>query len=182
MASINYSLNLVKDLRLWRYYGIASMVSTPFFFPTYTCMHSQACDASHAMGAQFGTHLIGGFKVLRTYDRASGLRWRHRSCFRKRECELDGVFQNVNDKVLTRQCPCLRAFDSWSVCGILEDSTASDRNRGTHEFTQVRPPEGKDLHPAFLILYCLYNWSYYNGAQMGSGYGRKRDGVWQGYS
>jgi hypothetical protein len=26
-------------------------------------------------------------------------------------------------------------------------------------------------------LYCLYNWGYYNGAQMGSGYGRKRDGV-----
>jgi hypothetical protein len=35
------------------------------------------------------------------------------------------------------------------------------------------PPEGKDLHPACLILYCLYNWSCYNGAQMGSGYGRK---------
>jgi hypothetical protein len=74
------------------------MVSTPFFSPTYTCMHSQAWDASHAMGAQFGTHLIGGFKVLRTYDRASGLRWRHRSCFRKRERELDGVFPNVNMK------------------------------------------------------------------------------------
>jgi hypothetical protein len=37
------------------------------------------------------------------------------------------------------------------------------------------PPEGKDLHPACLILYCLYNWSCYNGAQMGSGSGRKRD-------
>jgi hypothetical protein len=35
------------------------------------------------------------------------------------------------------------------------------------------PPEGKDLHPACLILYYLYNWSCYNGAQMGSGYGRK---------
>jgi hypothetical protein len=69
--------------------------------------------------------------------------------------------------------PMFSAFDSWSVCGRLADSTASDKNRGTHEFTQVRPPEGKDLHPACLILYCLYNWSCYNGAQMGSGYGRK---------
>jgi hypothetical protein len=36
------------------------------------------------------------------------------------------------------------------------------------------PPEGKDLHPACLILYCLYNWSCYNGVQMGSDYGQKR--------
>jgi hypothetical protein len=35
------------------------------------------------------------------------------------------------------------------------------------------PPEGKDLHPACLILYCLYSWSCYNGAQIESGYGRK---------
>jgi hypothetical protein len=39
------------------------------------------------------------------------------------------------------------------------------------------PPEGKDLHPACLILYCWYMWSCYNGTQMGSGYGRKR---WRG--
>jgi hypothetical protein len=25
------------------------------------------------------------------------------------------------------------------------------------------PPKGKDLHPACLILYCLYSWSCYNG-------------------
>jgi hypothetical protein len=42
---------------------------------------------------------------------------------------------NPVDEVLTRQCPCLRAFDSWSICGCLADSTASDRNRDTHEFT-----------------------------------------------
>jgi hypothetical protein len=35
------------------------------------------------------------------------------------------------------------------------------------------PSEGKDLHPACLILYCLYSWSCYNGAQIGSDYGRK---------
>jgi hypothetical protein len=39
------------------------------------------------------------------------------------------------------------------------------------------PLKGKDLHPACLILYCLYNWSCYNGAQMGSGYSQKRDDV-----
>jgi hypothetical protein len=44
------------------------------------------------------------------------------------------------DEVLTRQCPCLGAFDSWREHGRLADSTASDRNMGTHEFTQVRPP------------------------------------------
>jgi hypothetical protein len=26
-------------------------------------------------------------------------------------------------------------------------------------------------------LYCLYSWSCYNSAHMGSSYGRKRDGV-----
>jgi hypothetical protein len=35
-------------------------------------------------------------------------------------------------------------------------------------------PESKDLHPACLILYCLYNWSCYNGAQMRSGGGGRR--------
>jgi hypothetical protein len=69
--------------------------------------------------------------------------------------------------------PMFRAFDSWRERGRLADSTASDRNRGTHKVTQVWPPEGNDLHPACLILYCLYTWCCYNGAQMGSGYGRK---------
>jgi hypothetical protein len=73
--------------------------------------------------------------------------------------------------------PMFRSFDSWRERGRLADLTASERNRGTQEFTQVCPLEGKDLHPACLILYCWYNWSCYNGAQMGSGYGRKRDGV-----
>jgi hypothetical protein len=46
-------------------------------------------------------------------------------------------------------------------------------------FETYHPPEGKDLHPACLFLYCLYNWGCYNGAQMGFGYGRKRDGLCQ---
>jgi hypothetical protein len=46
---------------------------------------------------------------------------------------------------------------------------------GVHtNLPRFAPPEGKDLHPACLILYCLYSSSCYNGAQMGSGYGRKR--------
>jgi hypothetical protein len=55
---------------------------------------------------------------------------------------LKMVGNKLADEVLTWQCPCLRAFDQWSVCGRLADSTASDRNRGAHEFTQVRPPRG----------------------------------------
>jgi hypothetical protein len=39
------------------------------------------------------------------------------------------------------------------------------------------PPEGKDLHPACLILYCFYMWSCYNDAQMQSGGGGRRYGV-----
>jgi hypothetical protein len=35
------------------------------------------------------------------------------------------------------------------------------------------PPKGKDIHPAYLILYCLYIWCCYNGVQMRSSYGRK---------
>jgi hypothetical protein len=56
------------------------------------------------------------------------------------------LFVTINDwpadEVLTRQMPMFRAFDSWRERGRLADSTASDRNRGTHEFTQVRPPGG----------------------------------------
>jgi hypothetical protein len=28
------------------------------------------------------------------------------------------LWEWVHDEVLPRQCPCLRAFDSWSVLGI----------------------------------------------------------------
>jgi hypothetical protein len=56
------------------------------------------------------------------------------------------------DEVLTRQCPCLRDFDSWSVCGRLADSTASDRNM-TH--TGVYP----GLAPGRVKTYILLVWS-----------------------
>jgi hypothetical protein len=52
------------------------------------------------------------------------------------------------------------------------------KKQGVHmNLPRFGPPEGKDLHPACLILYCWYMWSCYNGAQMGSGYGQKR---WRG--
>jgi hypothetical protein len=67
------------------------------------------------------------------------------------------------DEVLTRQCPYLRLSIHERRAWALADSTASDRNR---TYTRVYPgssPEGKDLHPACLILYCLHSWSCYNG-------------------
>jgi hypothetical protein len=57
------------------------------------------------------------------------------------------------------------------------NSTASDRNRTHANLPRFGPPEGKDLHPACLILYCWYMWRYYNGAQMQSGGGGRR---WRG--
>jgi hypothetical protein len=78
------------------------------------------------------------------------------------------------DEVLTRQCPCLRAFDSWSICGRWRIWRLRTERECTREFTQIRPPEGKDLHPACLILYCWHSWSCYNGAQMRSGGGGGR--------
>jgi hypothetical protein len=34
----------------------------------------------------------------------------------------------------------------------------------THEsLRRFGPLKGKDLHPACMILYCWYSWSYYNG-------------------
>jgi hypothetical protein len=84
---------------------------------------------------------------------------------------------NIADEVLTQQCPCLglsihRAYvGAWQIRRLQTEI-------GVHtNLPRFVPPEGKDLHPACLILYCWYNWSCYNGAQMGSGYGRKRDGV-----
>jgi hypothetical protein len=45
------------------------------------------------------------------------------------------------DEVQPRECPCLRAFDSWSVCGIRRTRRRSD-DIGKHRFTQVRPLVG----------------------------------------
>jgi hypothetical protein len=49
------------------------------------------------------------------------------------------------------------------------------QKQGVHtNLPRFSPPEGKDLHPVCLILYCLYGWSCYNGAQMHSGRGGRR--------
>jgi hypothetical protein len=68
-----------------------------------------------------------------------------------------------SDEVLTRQCPCLRAFDSWSVCGRWRIQRLQTKTRVHMNLPRFGPPEGKDLHPACLILYCLYSWSCCNG-------------------
>jgi hypothetical protein len=49
------------------------------------------------------------------------------------------------------------------------------QKQGVHtNLPRFGPPEGKDLHPACLILYCWYMWSCYNSAQMQSGGGGRR--------
>jgi hypothetical protein len=41
------------------------------------------------------------------------------------------------------------------------------QKQGVHTILpKFGPPEGKDLHPACLILYCWYMWSCYNGAEV----------------
>jgi hypothetical protein len=53
------------------------------------------------------------------------------------------------DEVLTRQCPCFGAFDLWSICGRLADSTASDRNRGC---TQIYPGSAPLRVKTYILL------------------------------
>jgi hypothetical protein len=55
--------------------------------------------------------------------------------------------------------PMFRAFDSWSVCGRLADSTAQTETGVHTNLPRFGPPEGKDLHPACPILYYWYSWS-----------------------
>jgi hypothetical protein len=64
---------------------------------------------------------------------------------------------SVGDEVLTRQCPYLglsirgESVDAWRI-RRLQMEIGVHRN-----LPGFGPPEGKDLHPACLILYCLYN-------------------------
>jgi hypothetical protein len=61
---------------------------------------------------------------------------------------------SVTDEVLTRQCPCRRAFDLGSVLGTWRTRRRSDESKGTRGFTQVQPPRKvKGLRPACLTLY-----------------------------
>jgi hypothetical protein len=81
------------------------------------------------------------------------------------------------DEVLTRQCPCLGLSIHGAYVGAWQIRRLQTEIGVHTNLPGFGPLEGKDLHPACLILYCLYSWSCYNGAHMGSGYGRKRDGV-----
>jgi hypothetical protein len=68
-------------------------------------------------------------------------------------------------EVRPRQCPCLRAFESWSACGIRRTRRRSD-DAGRHGFYPGSPPLlGNDLRPACLTLlmgwlqwWCLQWW------------------------
>jgi hypothetical protein len=81
---------------------------------------------------------------------------------------------STGDEVLTQQCPCLRLLIHGESVGAWWIQQLQTKIGAHRNLPRLGPPEGKDLHPACLIL---YYWSCYNGAQMGSGYGRKRDGV-----
>jgi hypothetical protein len=48
---------------------------------------------------------------------------------------VDQQHKNKIDEAYPRQCPYLRAFDSWRERGRLADSMASDKNRSMQEFT-----------------------------------------------
>jgi hypothetical protein len=81
---------------------------------------------------------------------------------------------STSDEVLTRQCPCLGLSIHGAYVGAWRIQQLQTETGVHMNLPRFGPLEGKDIHPAFLILYCLYSWSCYNGAQMGSGYGRKR--------
>jgi hypothetical protein len=78
------------------------------------------------------------------------------------------------DEVQPRQCPCL----GLSIHGERVGVSGFDGFRQKHDAHENLPryclPESKNLHPACLILYYLYSWSCYNGAQMRSGGGGRR--------
>jgi hypothetical protein len=64
------------------------------------------------------------------------------------------------DEVLPLQCPCLRAFESWSEYGIRRTRWRSDnRQRHTKFYPGSRPLCGGSLHPASNLVYdhsCVY--------------------------
>jgi hypothetical protein len=82
-------------------------------------------------------------QILNLVDSSEGVKTtEHTWSYKTNKCgclhlQDSQFFKKGVDEVLTQQCPCLRAFDSWSVCGCLADSTGR-----TQEFTQVRPPGG----------------------------------------
>jgi hypothetical protein len=87
------------------------------------------------------------------------------------------TFFKGSDEVLTRQCPCLGLSIHGAYVGAWRIRRLQTETGVHMNLPRFDPPGGKDLHPACLILYCLDSWCCYNGAQMGSGYGRKGDGM-----
>jgi hypothetical protein len=78
---------------------------------------------------------------------------------------IPNIHENMIDEVQPRQCPCLRAFKSWSACGIRRTRRRSD-NTGRHRFYPGSAPLlGNDLCPACLTLLMgwLQWWCYNDG-------------------
>jgi hypothetical protein len=65
------------------------------------------------------------------------------------EANQDAAAASSTDEVLTRQCPCRRAFDLGSVLGRLADSTTSDRNRGC---TRIYPGSAPRRVKTYILL------------------------------
>jgi hypothetical protein len=78
------------------------------------------------------------------------------------------------DEVLTRQCLCLGLSIHGAYVGAWRIRRLQTETGVRTNLPRFGPPEGKDLHPACLILYCWYMWSCYNGTQMQSGRGGRR--------
>jgi hypothetical protein len=82
--------------------------------------------------------------------------------------ELDGGFLgfdliNTCDEVLTRQCPCLRAFDLWSVLGIRRTRRRSINDEGHTNFTQVHVPSVGDRYcndPGFYQILRIFFFAF----------------------
>jgi hypothetical protein len=65
-------------------------------------------------------------------------------------------FTKEGDEVQPRQCPCLRAFETWSACGIRRTRRRSDGAEKHRFYPGSAPVQGKDLRPACLTL--LMGW------------------------
>jgi hypothetical protein len=64
------------------------------------------------------------------------------------------MYQIVPDEVLSRQCPCLKAFDLGSALRTWRTRRRSDESRRTRDFTQVRPL-GRVKTYVLLVWLCI---------------------------
>jgi hypothetical protein len=74
-----------------------------------------------------------------------------------------GIAGTDADEVLPRQCPCLGLLIHGESVGAGGFNSFRQKQDAHESLPRLGPPEGKDLHPACLILYCWYSLSCYNG-------------------